>query len=1002
MGTFLGTIFTNENTEYSTGLLADHSIDYTDWPVPAGISIAPGSQLGGSGYLVTAQIPALGYYEIQFMLASTVFGCNFQHGNSACGVNIRQGIAHMIDKTVFASSDSGIPTGTGIPIDNPVPSNAAIGLLTPYSCTYDNLSGTVAGWHDQPNAALCSVGAGVGGNNIGGGSYHFHTAGVDGTCTSVPFTWLQCPGSPDLNEAAAHFVLAGVATGCDGAIGAASCLTSTDSKLSGQTAPICGTPNCSFFVRNDNPPRLDLGNGLSESMCYILTGTYGTPGCGPLQVTQGPITAFPGFTTSTTSEATTWGMYTAAYQGPTFYDGSLFFTYNSAFVSGIGSNQAAQGGPCSNAAVPSESASNYMYLCNTNYDNLSTQLEVSPCLVADQGGDPVVGAFSNAPTGAGLGRCTNGVLSSHSASIQAQAAFGQGVYTLPVFQTKDQYGYLQCTTPTACTGGPTGNSWTRTNNNACVGIANYFNWLNAWNPNPGIAGTIRQGFKETTRSVSPYIASTVWDTYITGNVYDSLYAQNPLNCAQFFNWMTENTAGPLTSVSYNGGTGGVTETPPGTAATYRFTLRPDLTFQDGRPVTSYDVAFSYLSEVGNGAFLATAASVMSGITILSPTVFDISVSSQGPFTLPNLTTIPIIPGRYWNGVGQSAWDTAIANCEQTACGIVQYTLAGTIVQCIGACQNAPGSDVVITGTAPAVGTALGTDPKIKFIDHNNANPTALAPAAAPNTAEARETYDTTIIQDNNIGIAGCDGVYQPVAVGACTSADVLIFNAPGNAAPVAGNNLSVDTKLKFVGGASWVAGNPVIQDSDSSGTYTVNGIMQVNHGDLGAGFDAIKNHILIGSGPWQCSTGANLGFACSTPLGTGNHSTSYTLTAFPNYFRSSQRLAIYLWSGENDQNPVVPATNVGACFNVAVNLAGPCGHFQQGAGNPGAGTTVSVTVAGNVDIFFNLNWLSPFEWATTPPTGIAPLPPLLYGPGTTFTPNPGGSSCTTPNNFYDC
>ena len=860
MGTFLGTIFTNENTEYSTGLLAGTpTIDYTDWPVPAGVSIAPGSQLGGAGYLVTAQIPALGYYEIQFMLAATLFGCNFQHGNSACGVNIRQGIAHMIDKPVFAATDPGIPTGAGVPIDNPVPTSSAGGLLSPYSCNYDNRN--IAGWHNQTNAALCSVGAGVGGNNIGGGSYHFASAaGADG------FSWLQAPGSADLNEAAAHFVMAGIASGCLNGVGTgvASCLTSTTSILTGVSAQSCSTPSCSFFVRNDNPPRLDLGNGLAAEICYILTGTYGTPGCTPLTVTDGPITAFPGFTTSTISEALTWGMYTAAYQGPTFYDGSFFFTYNSAFVSGIGSNQVSGGGPCSNAAVPTQAASNYMYLCNSNYDTFSTQLETSPCLIADRGGDPVAGAFSNLPTGPGNGQCTNGVLSSRSAGVQAEAYFGQNVFTLPVFETKDQYGYLQCQPPGPCT---VGNSWIRASNNAGVGLPTYFTWLNSWNQNPAISGTIRQGFKETTRSVSPYIASTVWDTYITGNVYDTLYAQNPLNTAQFFNWMTENTQ-RLTSVSYT--SGGVTSAPPGSAVTYRFTLRPDLTFHDSRPVTSYDVAFSYLSEVGNGAFLATPASVMTGITILSPMVFDIGVSSTGPFVLPNLTGVPIVSARYWTNAGPSAWDNAVRGCATSPCLDSQYTLSGSTVVCTGACSRFPAS------------------------------------------------------------------------------------------------------------------------------------LMTISPIDLSASFDPIEQHTLIGSGPWQCGIATGFGSGFCTPIGIGNGASSYTLTAFPNYFRSSQRLAIYLWSGESDTNAIGPATAVGSCFNVAVNLAGPCGHYQQGAGNPGSGTPVSVATVGNVDIFFNLNWLAPFEWTTSPPAGIAPLPPLLYGPGTTFRPNPGGSSCTTPNNYYDC
>jgi hypothetical protein len=336
--------------------------------------------------------------------------------------------------------------------------------------------------------------------------------------------------------------------------------------------------------------------------------------------------------------------------------------------------------------------------------------------------------------------------------------------------------------------------------------------------------------------------------------------------------MTENTQ-TLTSVSYF--SGGVTSVPPGTLVTYRFVLRPDLAFQDGRPVTSYDVAFSYLSQVGSGAFLGTSASMMTGITILNPIVFDIGVNSTGPFVLPNLTSIPIVPGHYWTNAGPSSWDSAINTCVSQSCQDVQYTLSGSTVNCKGACTSFPASLMTIT----------------------------------PN--------------------------------------------------------------------------------------------------DLTATFDPIANHIFIGSGPWQCGTGSNLGDACSTPAGRGNGATSYTLTAFPNYFRSSQRLAIYLWSGESDINAIGPATAVGGCFNVAVNLSGPCGHYQQGIGNPGSGTPVSVTTVGNVDIFFNLNWLAPFEWTTSPPTSIAPLPPLLYGlvlfdGSTTYTPNPGGTSCLTPNTYYDC
>jgi hypothetical protein len=871
MSTEQVSIFGGANAEYANLLSPNPTIDLTDSPVPVGIPTGIGSQLQGPGYYLTSTIPALGYNEIQFDLMSTLFGCNMQFGSSPCGVNIRQGIAHMIDKSIFASSDPGISVGTGIPMDNPVPTNAGGGLLSPDSCAYDNRN--IPGWFNQTNVAgsLCSVGAGNG-SNIGGSSYHFATAGSSGNCAGVSFAWQQCPGSPDLNEAAAHFVLAGVATGCDGGTGASSCLTSADSKLSGVIAPTCSTPSCSFFVRNDDRARLDLGTGLAATICYLLTGTYGTPGCAALGVTQGSVTTFPGFNpfacgpgvpTCCTSICASWGMYTAAYQGFTFYDGSLYFTYNSAFVSGIGSNQISGGGPCSNSAVPTQSPANYMFLCNSIYDTYSNQLEFSPCLSAT--GDPLAGATSNTPS---PGICSTGQLSSHSAGVLAEAQFGQNVYTIPIFQRRVQFGYLQCQPPGPCSAS---NSWGRAINDPGLGLPSYFTWLNAFNPGPATTSAIRQGFDETTKSVNPYIASTLWDTFIEGNIYDSLQVKNPLSTTQFFNWMTANTQ-TLTSVSYN--SGGVTSAPPGTLVTYRFVLRPDLTFQDGRPVTSYDVAFSYLSEVGAGAFLGISASMMTGVTILNPIVFDIGVNSTGPFVLPNLTSIPIVPGHYWTNAGPSSWDSAINACVSQSCQDVQYTLSGSTVNCKGACTNFPSS------------------------------------------------------------------------------------------------------------------------------------LMTINPSDLSATFDPSKTSMLIGSGPWQCGTGTSLGANCYTGTGA-NGASSYTLTAYTNYFRSSERLAIYLWSGESDINAIGPATAVGACFNVAVNLAGPCGHYQQGIGNPGSGSPVSVTTVGNVDIFFDLNWVSPFEWTTSPPTSVAPLNPVLYGlvpfdGSTSYMPNPGGTSCTVPNTYYDC
>jgi hypothetical protein len=393
-------------------------------------------------------------------------------------------------------------------------------------------------------------------------------------------------------------------------------------------------------------------------------------------------------------------MYTAAYADVPFFDNSLYYSYNSRFVSGIPSI-IAPGGPCSAQAVSTSSASDYMYLCDPNYDSLSSQMETAPCLSTL--GDPVAGDLSNFPVHSGNGICSGtSQLSAHSAGIQAEAMFGANAFTLPVFERTVQFGFLN-------------NGWFRDINSNDVGLPNHFTWLNAYNRAPPVAGTIRQGFSQTTRSISPFIAETEQDRYIVDNVYDSLYQLNPLNPRQQINWMTINTfQKDNASLGYPTGL----QAPAHTLTSYRFTLRDDVYFQDGRPVTAYDVAFSYLSLAGSGAFLGTGTAPLMGITILSPHQFDIAVNSLGPFVLPNVTTIPIVPARYWTSAGSAAWDSATSTCTSGAgCSFSQYTLSGPTVNCTLNCSPFSASlmtinlaDVVATFDPIAAHIFIGSGP----------------------------------------------------------------------------------------------------------------------------------------------------------------------------------------------------------------------------------------------------------------------------------------------------
>ncbi len=632
-------IFTNEVIEYGNIQTSGTTIDFTDWPVPG--SVNP-SAFTTTPFYLTATVPAQGYYEIEFMQANTFWNCNFAFGVSKCGQEIRLGIAHMIDRANFAANDPNIVAGAGVPIDLPIATTTAGNAAVANRCSWDPLS------VEFGNRAGTTCAQELDSNYHGGVAYRNQTAPVTGNpsgCSTTVVSACQPQGSPDLNLAAQHFVNAGIASGFNAATSVLTGLA-TGISICGQAGSGCTVPN--FFVRNDHLPRLDLGNAYASQICYLFTGSFTIP-CTPfLTVTDGSITQFLGFQTSPNSVNKSWWFYTAGFSGPTFYDGSYFFGYDSTFASASCPTPGTAscttivlgGGTCNNAAVPTASAGDYQYICSPTYDSLALQLETSPCLsnTVAPNPDPLTGSNTNSSLANGQCQGT-AILTSHSALLRAEDYFGRFVLTLPVFETKDQFGYLQCD-PSQVVGGscPAGSSWSRAVNDADLGLANFWTWLNTYSgrSGSGLANTIRQGFKEKIRNENPFIASTIWDVFILGNVYDSLYVRDPLSAGTVFNWMTTSTT-PESAVSYNGGLSGP---PAGTCTqasgcTYRFTLPTYLTWQDGRQVTAYDVAFSYLALVGNGAFLGTGGATMSGITILNPLQFDISVQStlHGPALL---------------------------------------------------------------------------------------------------------------------------------------------------------------------------------------------------------------------------------------------------------------------------------------------------------------------------------------------------------------------------------
>jgi ABC-type transport system substrate-binding protein len=652
-----------ELTDLQSG--SQSPLDFTDTTLGSSLVKSLDSS---SGFLVT-QPQVSGFSEIEFNLANNFWNCPFNFGqtNFNCGQEIRQGIAHLIDKTAYVDDWLG---GQGAAIDNPLAGGST--LPTPNSCGWDtNITQMGSG---------CIIGSTTPGANTytGGTAYHLAAA------TGATFPWQPALGSPDFCAAADHFIRAGLASGRD-----------SNCVLTGVNWDAVTGHTVHFYIRNDvfNNEMADLGDSVAQEICALFTGSFtsnqGTDsGCGHNSLTNnilsteyGSAATFPGYAISN-SQNLGWWMYTAAagsyspmetYEGVAEhlgdvqcdyvgkcdpFDTSLYYVFNSHFA----------GYPCSTAG--NSAPSNYMYLCYPSFDSISSQMEYAPCLSSSGDVNSQVGqrspSYVNCPNSSSL--------TAMSAGLQAENLFGEEAYTIPVFTSVDQSGYLN-------------NGWVRAINSA--GTYNYFTWLNAWNPNAWtgvgynqnvfVPGALRQGFQQTTINLNPYVASSPQDLSILAGIYDSLGAVDPYAQDGLFNWMTVSTKGPVSN-------GQLTYTPPpGTVATYQFQLRNDIYFQDGTKVTSMDVAFSYLSLLISGSFLSSGLQSMTGITVKNTNSLDVNLNSNGPFTLYSIVSPPILPGRYWTSAGNlTTWDANIQACGNSCHG--QYIPASVSVTCASTCS----------------------------------------------------------------------------------------------------------------------------------------------------------------------------------------------------------------------------------------------------------------------------------------------------------------------------
>ena len=424
---------------------------------------------------------------------------------------------------------------------------------------------------------------------------------------------------------------------------------------------------------------------------------------------------FCGFNSSTSGTPNNcWGLGIFAFGQVFPFDNTAYYVYNSLFATktdftctNANCTSKTTGSTCASTTYTG-AAADYMYLCSPMYDSLSSAMEFSTCLdspsttnldptfnqnatqltLASCSGTsvPVGGPFAKGATST---TCIGAspACSAVSAGYQAEDYFGSHVFTMPVWSGRDTQGSLSNWAPVTSTQPAFNTAF----GGGYSASANYFNWLNAYSATPAIAGTFRQSFLTTVDSLNPFDFTTLWDAYLLSNIYDSLFVQNPQctnsaalaasagvsQCSsilQNIDWMTTSHSflcypgGPACTAT-NLGYGNSTYF-ANTSADLRLTLNRSNHWQDGGPVTAWDVKYSFMDLNATGAFQATSLSNVAHINVLDEFTLDLNLKAKGPFTELFIGGITIIPGHIWSACGASAWNNGVTGKNIAGTSIV--------------------------------------------------------------------------------------------------------------------------------------------------------------------------------------------------------------------------------------------------------------------------------------------------------------------------------------------
>ncbi len=555
-------------------------------------------------WLITPGQPSAIWHGVQFNYASSTWaawGCDFTFGNSACGVEIREAFAHLLDKV--RTITDGPAQGSAVPISNDMPASKL------------NPNGTTFG---TPAAGQCAWDS-IAAHQVGCISAFNLSPDPGGTPVA---------GSPDFCAAVDHLIAATALSPALGLIrdpaapldshGNRCGISAASPGIAGGAGPI-PTHKMRAKVRTTNP-RLTYGTNLAAAMDALFGGVSVTT----IQIGTGGTFSPIVFSCCSPSFPTDdWDWYTEGFIDSGPYPTSAYPSLHSSFASDL------CGGDVE--IFPN----NYAFICITSLDGYALSM------VTQHDKTDIAGAYAD-----------------------AYAMFnvaGSHVTDIPVYSLKVRTAALREGTGWVNGVGvayETGFNFLSAHRSAY----NQVDPANRYHFGGGSADTVRWGMAggEIVSTLNPYNAEWAWEFDTLLEIYDSLFNVNPTQPNQVFNFMTVTDNYQSSNyVDSNGNTHFFIQ------LRQNLRWQDDIGGSRASPVVggaidAYDVKFSLLTERDFAAVLSQNTALVLEVNILNPTstpatLLEVVMQGKSIAHELNLGGTLIVPRHIWELSGDTSY-----------------------------------------------------------------------------------------------------------------------------------------------------------------------------------------------------------------------------------------------------------------------------------------------------------------------------------------------------------